>query len=92
MKNTIIDKSTGYEFGTLWQEITNAVGIVGNTIVNGLQVTEKTEQLHDYYDIQGRLDWSTNILSKKQSNTGFYIIGAAFVFGMVFLVYTLSKR
>lgn len=92
MKNTIIDKSTGYEFGTLWQEITNAVGIVGNTIVNGLQVTEKTEQLHDYYNIQGRLDWSTNVLSNKQSNTGFYIIGAAFIFGMVFLVYTLSKR
>ena len=66
--------SSPYAFGTLWQEITNGISSIGNTIVNGLQVTEKTKQLHDLYDIKGRQDWSVDVLNTTKPNNGSSII------------------
>lgn len=65
----------GYAFNTLWQEITNGISSIGNTIVNGLQVTEKTKQLQDLYDIKGRQDWSIDVLkTTKPSNSNSIIL------------------
>ena len=64
-----------YAFKTLWQEITNGISAIGNTIINGLQVTEKTDQLHDLYDVKGRQDWSVDVLNAtKPNNTGSNIL------------------
>ena len=66
----------GYAFKTLWQEITNGISAIGNTVVNGLQVTEKTKQLHDLYDIKGRQDWSIDVLNTTKPNNSSSIIFA----------------
>lgn len=86
------DGKSGYAFNTLWQEITNGVGVMCDAIVNGLSVTEKTQQLRDYYDIQGRLNWSENILTKKSSNTGMYMFGVLCFALLIILVVLATKK
>ena len=84
----------GYEFGTLWQEITNGIGHMTTAIVNGLQVTERTKQLEAYLGLQKQSEkhqYHKDIInSQNDSNTGFYIIGALFfaavITGLVFAV------
>ena len=68
----------GYAFGTLWQEATNAVGHVVNGIVNGLQVTERTKQIKEYFNFKKEED-RHNYLSNlayggQKSDAGFYIV------------------
>lgn len=88
-----MNEDSGYAFKTLWQEITNGIGEVGKTITDGLQVTEKTEQLNDYEDILGRLNWSEKVIGNKQSNTGFYIIGSAILLAIVgLIIYIVIKK
>lgn len=86
--------SSPYTFGTLWQEITNGISSFGNTIVNGLQVTEKTEQLRDLYDIKGRQDWSVQVLeTTKPNNTpGTFIMGTVVIAIIIVLVVIAVKQ
>lgn len=68
----------GYAFGTLWQEATNAVGHVVNGIVNGLQVTERTKQIKEYFNFKKEED-RHNFLNNlayggQKSDAGFYIV------------------
>lgn len=68
----------GYAFGTLWQEATNAVGHVVNGIVNGLQVTERTKQVKEYFGFKKEED-RHNFLNNlayggQKSDAGFYIV------------------
>lgn len=85
-----------YAFKTLWQEITNGISSIGNTIVNGLQVTEKTEQLHDLYDIKGRQDWSLEYIEKTKGNSIttilFAIIVLALIIGVIILAVNKQKH
>ena len=67
-----------YSFGTLWQEITNGVGHITTSIVNGLQVTERTKQLREYFSLkkeEDRHDYlKTLAYGGQKSDAGFYII------------------
>lgn len=93
--STLADAVEGpYAFKTLWQELTNTVGVVGNTIINGIQVTEKTQQMKDLYDIKGRQDWSLDYIEATKSNN----TGTTAIFALVIaaalgaLIYVAVKK
>lgn len=94
-KNIVkLDKAdSGYAFGTLWQEATNAMGNLFSSITNWTATRQKTQQLYDYENIQGRLNWSESVLKDKQSNTGFYIIGGLLLIGLLGgIIYLGAKK
>ncbi len=73
------DKS-GYAFKTLWQEATNAFLGSMDMIKSAIAGAQKTEQLHDLYDIKGRQDWSIEMINAtKPNNTGSNILFAIVV-------------
>ena len=94
MKYNYINKATdsgissvggGYEFGTLWQEITNGIGHMTSAIVNGLQVTERTKQLKAFFGLKSeelynerekeRYGYLSDLQKNtKGSNTSFYLM------------------
>ena len=74
----------GYAFGTLWQEATNAVGHVVNGVVNGLQVTERTKQLKEYYGLKRQEEnhaflQSVSSGGRNSSDIGFYFVVILFI-------------
>ena len=82
-----------YAFSMLWQEITNGVGLIMGNITSMVQAKEKTKQLRDLLDIGERLNWSGSVLSQRQSNNGFYVVGAILliILGLGFF-YTINHQ
>lgn len=81
---------SGYAFKTLWQEATNALLGSMDVIKTAIAGKQKTEQLHDLYDIKGRQDWSIDYINATKSNsTGssilFVLVVCAVIGGLIIL-------
>jgi hypothetical protein len=88
-------KSSGYDFGTLWQEITNGIGHIMQSITNGMQVRAKTDQVITYSNLeqqQNRMNVLNNMLSgTKSGSTGFMLIAVLVIGGLLFAAIYVAK-
>lgn len=86
----------GYDFGTLWQEITNGIGHIVQSITNGMQVRGKTDQIITYAELEKhniRYGLMNNVLNKtKSSSTGFTLIVVLVLGGLLAAAIYISKQ
>lgn len=95
----ITNAISGFDLSTIVNGVTNTVGHITNTIVNGLQITERTKQLRDYFklkDNENNRDFLQNLAWGGQTgDAGFIIVVLLVILGLgggLFLIVKHKKQ
>lgn len=92
---TIVN-TDAYQFGTLWQELTNGLGHITSAVVNSLQITERTKQIKEFLGLKKdevRYDYYGEVIKSQDSGAGIYLAtGSIFVILAVVIIIAAKKK